>query len=292
MPTYPRHSIVVLAVFAVATSLALYRSGTPPRASKQETRGLPPTPPTNAATANDSGGKAGEPACDPLSATGVFSDKVAELRRRTEALEIIRAFDAWLVEWRRSVPTDGIALGISGAKIAAERKRALKELIEIDPKRALESAVPPGLRRELPAAVAAELEERIDSRGNLEVSVWHRGAEARYDRVARIAGREYRAFVFGRRLRQASKSGLPLHGIVVDDVMAVDETPYRLLDDAEKAEAGIADATTAVYVAGERLEFASPSGFSEFETRLRAAESLPGPAVDEVRPAPRLRWRP
>ncbi|MEY4090269.1 MAG: hypothetical protein RJB55_2540, partial [Verrucomicrobiota bacterium] len=282
MPTYLRHSIVVLAVFAVAASLALYRPGPLQGASNRETRGLPPTPSTNAATADNAGGKAGDPACDPLSAPGVFSDKVAELRRRTEALERVRAFDDWLVEWRRSVPTDGMALGISGAKIAVERKRALKELIELDPKRALEAAVPPGLRRELPPAVAAQLEERIDSRGNLEVSVSHRGAEARYDRVARIEGKDYRAFVFGRRLQLPTKTGLPLHGIVVDDVMAVAEEPYRMLDDAEKAEIGLASETLAIRVGAERIDLQSPSEFAELEERLRAAESRSGPEVMEV----------
>ena len=113
-----RRLLAALLLAAVTTTPALYWSGATHGTLNRETRSLPPAPSTNAATADNAGGKAGDPACDPLSAPGVFSDKVAELRRRTEALERVRAFDDWLVEWRRSVPTDGMALGMSGAKIA------------------------------------------------------------------------------------------------------------------------------------------------------------------------------
>ena len=239
----------------------------------------------NSASAQPAAGTAAnDPACDPTAAPGAFADRLTEQRRLTEALAKTRAFDDWVTTWRRSNADESRPLIASGVAAAREYRNGLKELIELDPKRALERAVPAGLRRELPPEVAGLLEQRLDSRGDLEVTVWHRGAEARYDRVARIEGKDYRAFVFGRRLRQASKSGLPLHGIAVDDLMAVDETPYRLLDDAEKADAGVAFDTTAVYVAGERLEFASPAEFADFEARLRAAESLPGPAVNDVRP--------
>ncbi|MFM8336194.1 MAG: PKD domain-containing protein, partial [Opitutaceae bacterium] len=239
----------------------------------------------NSARAQPTAGTAAnDPACDPTAAPGAFADRVTEQRRLTEALAKTRAFDDWVTTWRRSNADESRPLIASGVAAAREYRNGLKELIELDPKRALERAVPAGLRRELPSEVAGLLEQRLDARGDLEVSVWHRGAEARYDRVARIAGAEYRAFVFGRRLGQASKSGLPLHGIAVDDLMAVDDLPYRFLDDAEKADAGVAFDTTAVYVADERLEFASHAGFAEFETRLRAAESIPGPAVNEVRP--------
>ncbi len=225
-----------------------------------------------------------DPACNPSTAPGPFSDQVSAQRRLTEALAKTRAFEDWITTWRRTGSGEANALVASGTTAAREYRNGLKELIELDPKRALERAVPAGLRRELPPEVAGLMDQRIDARGDLEVSVWHRGSEARYDRLARIAGKEYRAFVFGSRLRQASKAGLPLHGIAVDDLIAIDESPYRFLDDAEKADAGVAIDITAVYVAGERLEFASPAEFAELELRLRAAESIPGPSVNEVRP--------
>ncbi|MFM9081355.1 MAG: hypothetical protein ACKOTE_14710, partial [Opitutaceae bacterium] len=134
---------------------------------------------------------ANDPACDPLAATGSFADRVAEQRRLTEAVAKTRAFEDWITTWRRAHADESRPLIASGVAAAQEYRSGLKELIALDPKRALERAAPAGLRRELPPEVLELLEQRLDARGELEVSVWHRGAEARYDRVARIAGTEY-----------------------------------------------------------------------------------------------------
>lgn len=281
-PSYLRPVIIALILLSFAATIALRRANAPYAGSTGNAVTASPASSASAVESRGAAGGPGDPACDPQPGPGLFSDQVAALARRTAALAKVRAFDDWMLKWRRSAPADVAALGLAGEKIAAGRKLALKELIEIDPKRALEAAVPPGLRRELPPEVAAQLEERIDSRGNLEVSVSHRGAEARYDRVARIEGKDYRAFVFGRRLHQPTKTGLPLHGIAVDDALAVDEAPYRMLDDTEKADAGLALDTTAILVGSERIDFRSPAEFLDFEERLRAAESRSGPEVTKV----------
>ena len=179
-----------------------------------EAEGFAAAPPSSAAA---------DAACDPRPVPGDFANRVEAQRRRAAAVAKAREFEDWLTVWRRAEVAETPALASTGARLASARRAALKDLIELDPKRALEMAVPAGLRRELPPAVAVLLEERIDDRGELEVSVWHRWDAAHYDRVARINGRAYRAFVFGRRANQPSKSGLPLHGVAIDDALAVDE---------------------------------------------------------------------
>ncbi|MFM1746864.1 MAG: hypothetical protein RLZZ188_530 [Verrucomicrobiota bacterium] len=218
-------------------------------------------------------------ACDPQSGPGDFAERVTAQRRLASAIEQSRAFDSWLTSWRRADAAGQDALAAAGGILASERRAALKDLIELDPKRALELAVPVGLRRELPPAVAAHLEDRVDNRGELEVSVWHRGASAQYDRVARIDGRTYRAFVFGRRATQATKSGLPMHGIAVDDALAVDELPYRMLDDADKAERGLALDTLALLVGSELASPTDGAELTALTAGLIAGESNQGPRV-------------
>ncbi len=212
-------------------------------------------------------------------------------RAKSAAVAKARAFEDWLTAWRRAEPDGRPVLAEAGLSLAAERRIALKHLIQIDPRLALELAVPVGLRSELPAAVQAQLETRFDSRGNLDVSVacTHAGGHGQHDenvacesallRHATIAGQSYAAFVFGRRETQTTKHGLPLHGMAVDGVAAFAETPFRLLDDSEKAARALPFDLPAVLVGDTAFSLASSAEFEALKARLVAAESLPGPAV-------------
>ena len=211
-----------------------------------------------------------------------FAGSLAARAQREEALARTAAFTHWLTDWRRAASEAQPALAARGRELAVARRSALKHLIETDPRRALELAVPVGLRGELPAEVRAQLETRVDHRGAFEVSISHAGAEARVERVAVIAGESYRTYVFGRRENQPTKSGLPLHGIALDGVLALDETPYRALDDIEKADHGLASGTAAVWV-GEELAVVPDAGaLTQLTDRLVAAESQLGPAVPSL----------
>jgi hypothetical protein len=153
----------------------------------------------------------------------------------------------------------------------------LKELIPVDPKLALELAVPVGLRRELPADVEAQLERRFDGRGNLDVAISCLGLITRIDRTAHIDGQSYEVFVFGRRADQTTKFGLPLHGIAIEGVAALGEQPYRRLDDAEQQALGLAGDGVAVRVGKEVMTFGSPAEFDAAVAGLIADEERPGP---------------
>ncbi len=272
MPALRLLALVASLLLAVALVVAFRHSSTPATAPRVVARDFsaatanPPTPTDPAA-------------CLPPGATpdGTFADAVAARAQRAVALRQVEAFQDWFAGWRRADGAAQLALAAQGVALATARRAALKYLIETDPRRALDFAIPVGLRAELPAAVQRELEARVDQRGRLEVSISHLGNAARLERVVRIGETEYRAFVFGRREAQQTKYDLPLHGIAIDDALALDTAPLRLLDDTEKGAHGLAPEATATFV-GDRLMFpASPAEIAPLEAQLVAAESTPGP---------------
>ena len=213
----------------------------------------------------------------PAAVTTPAVDAAVASRRREEAAAKSAAFTDWLTAWRRAGAEAQPGMLAPGQALAAARRDALKELIPIDPRLALELAVPVGLRGELPAEVEAQLERRLDGRGDWEVAVSCFGLVTRIDRTARLAGVPYEAFTFGRRAEQHTKFGLPLHGIAVDDVAAVEEKPYRMLDDEEKRALGIAGELLAAVVGQEVRILGSPAELEKLSAQLIAEEEKPGP---------------
>jgi photosystem II stability/assembly factor-like uncharacterized protein len=219
---------------------------------------------------------------------------IAAIPARADLLAKTQAFQDWLTDWRRADASAQSDLAAGGFELARERRTALKHLIQTDPRLALEHAVPVGLRAELPAAVQAQLETRLDARGDFEVTyvcnhtVGHDGGgpaaqhasdSSHLQRSAIVAGARYEAYVFGRRESQATKHGLPIHGIALDGVVALEETPYRQIDDREKSSRGLPSELPAVLVGDEAISFATSAEFTALAERLVARESAPGPML-------------
>jgi hypothetical protein len=140
-----------------------------------------------------------------------------------------------------SSPQERAALRAEGVALARERRVALAKLIQSNPDRALELAVPIGLRRALPKDVVSLIEERVSARGSLEVfgALPEPGQDGKVTplfRVAKIADQSYDAFVYGRRLGEPTRWNIPLQGIAVDRLLAVHEDPVRLLEPEEAAD--------------------------------------------------------
>lgn len=117
------------------------------------------------------------------------------------------------------------------ARSLAERRReALAALIRSAPAQALRRAVPDAVRVRLPQAIADRLELPVCGRGDFEVRIPFpaQGERAEVLRFVTLAGRRYRAFVYGRRARQPSKFDVPLHGIAVDDLLSLHESPLQI----------------------------------------------------------------
>ncbi|MBI5689039.1 MAG: PKD domain-containing protein [Verrucomicrobia bacterium] len=268
----PRHMYLVLAVAAVALLIWFGSS----RVSRIAPRGAEPRSTANAVPSHRSGMEPAAPP-GPEKAPGA-----SEGARREAAEAAVAAFTGWLTEWRRADAAAQAGLAERGLQLATARREALKELIPQDPRRALELAVPMGLRRELPPEVQSKLEHRIDGRGDLEVTIGCFGTETRIERSALIAGRRYEVHVYGRRAEQHTKFGVPLHGIAVDEVAALAEEPYRLLDDAERQASGLGESDVGVFAGDGLRVFGSPAELEAFAARQVAAEAVVGPHVASV----------
>src|SRR5437667_638326 len=137
-----------------------------------------------------------------------------------------------------STAGDRTALLAQGKELAAARREALAALIQIDPKRALELAASWKWREALPPEIASLLERRVSGRGSYSVfgAVPLEGQDEFVGPILRYATLDsvaYRAFVYGYRLHQISQAELTLHGIAINDALAVHEDPVRVLEPEE-----------------------------------------------------------
>jgi len=142
---------------------------------------------------------------------------------------------AWSVRYLQAGPVEKRRFEAEGIQLADAQRVLMKDLIQSDPKRALEQAVPMVVRQQLPAFVLARLEQRVGGRGDLEtlaVSAPDKGVPA-VQREARIDGHIYRAHTYGRRAESAIRKNVPLHGVAVDGHLAVSENPLRVLEVGE-----------------------------------------------------------
>jgi hypothetical protein len=204
---------------------------------------------------------------------------VAANAKREAAFAQVRAFESWLTDFRRADPTAAVSLTPKGRVLAEARRAGLKYLIETAPRRALEFALAADVRAELPTEVQSLLEQRLDARGNFEVVVSCYGTQTRTDHFVEVDGHRYAAYVFGRRDQEATKNNVPLHGILLDGAVALEETPYRLLDDGEKAALHLPELQLGVMVGNDAIPLADPADFKALAEHLIAAESAAGPHV-------------
>ena len=157
--------------------------------------------------------------------------------RRESGDAAVDAFNRWAVRYV-AMPEKLRARAVEeGVALAAARRVAMKALIESDPRRALENAVPPVVRQELPLAVVERLEERVNERAFYGVlgALPAEGVETpayRREVVTEDGGR-YRAFVYGAKLSQQTTERASIVGIAVDDLVAVDERPLRVVGPGE-----------------------------------------------------------
>ena len=178
-----------------------------------------------------------------------------------------------------------------GISLARQRRAALAELIKSNPQQALAAAIPASVQLNLPPDIGAELETHVSGIGELSVLgvLQAKGGPAVHpiERSVRLNGQTYRAYVYGRRAVQTSKSGIPLSGIALGDVLALDESPLRELESGGTSEpatpvvdlrnpsqqsAGLQGAALAE-VGGKIYRFASREQLQQAKAQLEAAEA-------------------
>jgi autotransporter-associated beta strand protein len=189
---------------------------------------------------------------------------------RAEVAAALDAFDKWLADGRYP------ATLAQGVELARERRAALKELIQTDPQAALERAMPYARRRQLPEEIGGLLEEPVSTTADLDVEQACGGPGGRSWRThwLMLGDERVRVFTYGDRAEVMTKQKLSVHGIVIDEVMAMWDDPLRELPAEEAADRGL---TGRVAQLGKRLlEVGSDAALEAARQQLRETEKLLG----------------
>ncbi|MEY4327085.1 MAG: hypothetical protein RIS24_3256, partial [Verrucomicrobiota bacterium] len=171
--------------------------------------------------------------------------KVSASRARRWSEPISEPAFAQFSDWTRrylsqTSPESREALEAEGQELARLRRQDLAELIPADPKRALELAIPRGLRNQLPASITPFLEEPVDGRGDFGVLAGipapdYSGPFEPVYRTVSVGDRAWRAYTYGSALLRPTLTDVPLHGIALGGLFALDPNAVRILDADEAA---------------------------------------------------------
>ncbi len=155
---------------------------------------------------------------------------------------VFAGFREWTARFAKAQSGEKAALLSEGLALAEERRNQMADLIDQNPRRALELAVPALVRRQLPADIVAQLEAPVSGRGDLWViaAVPAPGKALRVRPVERKItmkdGREFAAFTFGQRDLVPTKMNIAVQGIALDGKLALTELPGRVLEPVEVAD--------------------------------------------------------
>jgi len=214
---------------------------------------------------------------------------------REQSLPELAAFQSWAGRYETAV-TPGAKAGLvpEGVTLAKQRRTLLAGLIKSNPEKVLTLAVPASIRSGWPKEISDILESRVSGIGDFSVlgvlPATNGPAVEPIQRFVQLNGQTYRASVYGRRLGETTKFSIPLHGIVLDGVMAVHEDALRELEadespgpaspvtDLRNATEKAANLPSVLGEMGNRIyRFASREQLRRVEARLEAAEAGIGP---------------
>jgi len=209
----------------------------------------------------------------PAAATPVMQRVSSSIPRFVDTAPL-DTFDAWLVDEHH---VETLAHGI---ELARERRDALKQLIQVDPQAALAHAVPYAVRRELPREIVKLLETPVSTTADLVVEIacgLPGGGSRREQWITLDDDRRLQVFTYGDRAEGLSKHKLSVHGIAIDDVMAMLDDPLREWSAEEAADHGH---SRRIAQLGRRLlEIESDEALASARQQLRQSEEILGPVA-------------
>lgn len=197
-----------------------------------------------------------------------------------------RDFKLWLGKNRDGNFGDADLHGASGKALATRRRGLMKELIELDPELAITHAIWRDDLRLLPASIVPIVERPFSSHGDFLVSIVESPSgtmtDSRIERETVIGGSAFKTFVYGRRSTMTTKLNVPLQGVMLDGIVALDEAPLRKIEPAEFAAndvdlGSVAEFGVAAEVGGELKYFSSESDLDQYVAGLLDWESKIGP---------------
>lgn len=189
-------------------------------------------------------------------------------------------FAQWENGYRAASNDERGAMLEEGVALALERREAFKALIQEDPESALESAITPSERENLPEEIVQLLEVPVLMTGDFEVIAtcgFEEGQKSSLDHYAVDSreGTRYRAYPYGRRLGVTTKRSISLQGVAVDGLLALEEDPIQAPPPEELAFAGLP--ANSVIVGGMAYVETEPGAIEGLRDGLIGDELTLGP---------------
>lgn len=121
---------------------------------------------------------------------------------------IFDEFDFWIKQYLNGASSSNHLS--EGERLAAARREALRQLIETNPRAALERAVSEEIYSRLPAEIARYLEKRVSAKGDFIVQIFdeiesEKSIAYRTTREVVFGETKYKAFVYGRKAMMTTK---------------------------------------------------------------------------------------
>jgi hypothetical protein len=174
----------------------------------------------------------------------------------------------------------------SAVEIAKIRRPAMIVLIAGAPERALLRSLGRKSRVNLPPAVASLLETQVDGTGDFDTvdHVHVFDGQGSMDEegfgTLTVAGEAFwNPSIYGRRLTQRSKEGLPVHGVALEGRFAWSQEPFRLLDSLELIEHKVPQGSIGIFSGGQLLILPTQGDVAKLRDRLIESESFAGPEL-------------
>lgn len=207
-------------------------------------------------------------------------------------------FDAWIDSYVKASGKSTFKADDeqTGAALAIRRREILKQLIAVNPQAALARAIPAETFNRLPAFITENSEKRISAEGDFLVYAVEANnrpgedstkrnkdvrelmsASSRTERTVVIGETKYKAYVYGRRAAMPTKLDIPLQGIIIDDAMAVDESPSRVIGSVELGgQSAMQESQVAAEIGGKFVRFSGQAELANFNKEQIEWESKIG----------------
>ncbi len=174
----------------------------------------------------------------------LFAPRVEQALEANDALSKLalanRDFRTWLAGYQSAEPSARASMLEQGTTLATARRVVMRELLLSAPQKALPLAFNPVERAALPGIVRERVERWRDGVGTLNVVAATPNGPVVVTPVERFVSFDdasttmLRAGVSGRRFAQKSQEHLRLHGVELDGVIGLTESPLRKLFPGEK----------------------------------------------------------
>jgi len=207
----------------------------------------------------------------PVLSNNLFPDSISR--------NAIGDFEDWMARYLEETTAGRELITAEGVRIAQRRRVEIKALIVADPELVLLLTIPYEIRRVLPQEVIEKLETPVSSLARFELLVFCPApgqSGGGFERIATIGENQLNVFTYGRRLDIATKDKLSVHGIAIDDVLAMAEDPIRVLSETEREDRDF-DSGLVVAVGANVYSVLNDEALAQLRTGLEEDELSLGP---------------